>query len=1453
MSTLNANAIAIIGIGCRLPGANSPEQFWRNLCDGVESVRRFSDEELRAAGVDPSALASPDYVRAGAVLEDIDRFDGAFFGLTPREADVLDPQQRILLECAYHALEDAGCATPDARGDIGVYVGVSSSSYAQTQLATRPDLVASMGLMALSIANGRDFVAAQLAYRLNLTGPAVGVSTACSTSLVAVHAACAALLNFECDAALAGGASLRSLQIEGYWYQEGGVLSPDGHCRPFSADARGTVAGNGAAIVMLKRLNDALAACDPIYAVIIGSAINNDGADKLGFTAPSVSGQSRVIREAIAIAGVEPDTLGYIEAHGTATPLGDPVEIAALNDALGAPNGPARCLLGSVKSNFGHLDVAAGVAGLIKAALAVETGEVPATLHFDVPNTKIDFDRSRFSVADRRQPWPIPGRRRAGVSSFGIGGTNAHLVLEQADPVRSGPTAREAQLLTASARCAASLEAGCERLLAHVDGWTGSALADVAHTMSIRPAYAERAARVVGEGSSTWWRGRADATPTVAWLFPGQGAQHVGMAQALYAQEPVFRARLDACSDWIRANAGWDLVTLLYGDVDTQEARERELTRTDRTQLALFAVEYSLAELWRSLGHHPSLMLGHSLGEYAVACIAGVMDLHTALTLVEARGRLVATLPRGAMLSVSIGAEASRPLIGGALDLAADNTDSSVVLSGPCAAIDDAERQFAARGVRTQRLDVSHAFHSAMLDPLLDEFRALLDTLPLHPPRQPYVSSATGRLAGNEVTCAEHWVQHLRGTVRFREAVATLRAQAGDTWYLDVGPSAVASLLVRRNGIASERSVPSLPSRHEGRSARHVWLEAVARLWTCGVELDLTALHGGEQRRRARLPGYAFARTRHWIEAGRNAGLTHDPGEGPLQRIEWTRSKAPRSVGPATRNGVTLLLIDDDSLAKLGLAFAPCVTLRFGERLHPAVDGSGTLRTGVAADAVAVLERIASELGVVARIVYAPRSGEGMLLPLQLALLALLAAGRRSDGSTIPLQLVTRNAWQVGGDEPIDPTHRALAALAVVAAQEDPQLRLGIIDLGSRTGVDQLAGWIDGTGERVQRVALRGRRGWRAGFRHAPRGHATPAQAFGRRRIVVIGGLGNAAVELCAALAAHAARLVVLGRRPEATLDLQGRQRLHRLRAIAAVDYRAIDVRDAATLTQCLREIEFAHGQIDLLLHAAASMDRSTLRPIQQCTTDDLTRQNAAKVDGTRALQIATAALGGRRVVLMSSLAGTLGGVGMGAYAAANAYMDAQAEAPDLQQLGWLAIGWDGLAHGVHDGLSADDVTSALADLVDGDECGSWLVSLQPVAARWDRWFGEADGDPPVPAARERCDGAVPKSALTATEREVAATYEALIGVVPIGADDDFFALGGDSLLATQVCSRLRRHFGVELPIAAVFEHPRVAALAARIDALRGDGEDLVDDELRALVERLADVDQSTLRELLSE
>lgn len=864
-------AIAVIAVAGRFPGASDVDAFWTNLCEGRESITRFGVDEL-----DPSVpLAErehPDYVRARGIIDGVEDFDAAFFGISPREAELTDPQQRIFLELCWECLERGG-QVPDRHAvPVGVFAGMYNASYAQRHVAAHPERVEQLGAFQVMLANEKDYIATRVAHKLNLTGPAVSVHTACSTSLVAICQAVEALRNGRCGMALAGGVSITCPPRSGYRYQEGAMLSPDGSTRTFSAQAQGTVFSDGAAVVLLKRLSDALADGNPVIALVRGSAVNNDGGDKASFTAPSEAGQAAVIAMAHDDAGIEARSISYVEAHGTATPLGDPIELAGLNTAFRRSTQEyGFCAIGSLKSNVGHTVIAAGAAGFIKTALALQHRLLPASLHADTLNPAIDFSRSPFVVNTALREWQGAFPLRAGVSSFGVGGTNAHVVLEEAPAVPASDVAHGAQLLMLSARTPAALAVQAQALAAHLEAQPDLNLADVAFTLAQgRKCFAQRAAVVaetcveaatqlaslrIGDAASM------RSSDGVVMLFPGQGAQYAGMGRQLHAQEPMFREALDRCASLLVSELGFDLRDRLFADDPAA------LLDTGITQPATFAIEYALAQLWMGAGIQPVALIGHSVGEFVAAVLAGVMSLEDALRVVARRGRLMQAQAAGAMLSVRLDEDQLRARLPASLDLAAVNAPMACVVSGEIADIETLRIALEADGIACRPLRTSHAFHSAMMDAVLAPFAVELAGVALAPPRIPIVSSASGeRLSDAEATSVDYWTRHLRATVKFSAALKFALALLPRSVLLEAGPRATLVTLARQHTPRPHAAISTLSDTPDSEVAS--WRKAFGQLWCEGVSLDLRQLDRRSRKQRLCLPTYPFERRRHWLDAG---------------------------------------------------------------------------------------------------------------------------------------------------------------------------------------------------------------------------------------------------------------------------------------------------------------------------------------------------------------------------------------------------------------------------------------------------------------------------------------------------------------------------------------------------------------------------------------------------------
>ena len=905
------DAVAIIGMVGRFPGADDLETLWGNLCNGVESISFFKPEEL-GPGIENSLKTDPDYIRARGLIDGADLFDAAFFEISPLEARVMDPQQRVFLELAHHALENAGYDSQRYGGIIGVFAGVGDNHYYTTNLLTHPDLMATAGTLAVEYGNEKDYIALRTAYLLDLHGPAISINTACSTTLMAVDLAFRSLRDFECDMALAGGIDIKVPQRSGFLYQEGGTFAKDGHCRPFDADATGTMFCDGAGIVVLKRLQDALDDGDTIYALVRGSGKNNNGARPASFVAPSIEGQAEAIAMAQAKADVPVETIRYVEAHGTGTPVGDPIEIEALSKVFQSKTDKKQfCYIGSIKGNIGHSTIAAGAAGLIKAAMVLHREQIPATLHFKTPNPKLDFANSPFVIADRLIPFPRGEEpRRAGVSSFGFGGTNVHTILEEAPLPKPGGPSRPLQLLPLSARTDTAMDAYGKSLAAHLENLPKDAFADAAYTLQKgRKQMAQRHFVVAADpkeatqmllqpnplrcGSKHCER----RDPPVVLMFGGQGTQYVSMGRSLYNGEPLFRAVVDDCCDSLTPHLGRDLRELLYPRRGAEETARISLQDTLYTQPAIFVTEYALARLWQSLGVQPAMMVGHSIGEFVAATLAEVWSLDDALRIIALRGKLMQDLPRGSMLAVGTRADTLRKALPPSVQIASINAPSLCVVAGPEPEVDALKDVLEGDNVVCRHLHTSHAFHSAMMDPMLGALRGAVAEIQLRRPTRPFVSTVTGEpITAAQATDPGDWANHARATVQFSEAVQWLVEHDHDL-FLECGPRSTLCSLARHNLVPHGRgtAIPTLADTCENNAEWIAFLFAVGSLWQNGVSIDWDAFYAHEDRRRISLPTYPFERQRHWVDPAIVEGTTVAL---PLQPSSLS-SDSPRAEQPS--------------------------------------------------------------------------------------------------------------------------------------------------------------------------------------------------------------------------------------------------------------------------------------------------------------------------------------------------------------------------------------------------------------------------------------------------------------------------------------------------------------------------------------------------------------------------
>jgi phthiocerol/phenolphthiocerol synthesis type-I polyketide synthase E len=1495
-------AVAVIGMAGRFPGAADVERFWENLRDGVHSITFFDAE---------GGEKEPSYVRAAGVLEGVDRFDAAFFGFSPRDAEMLDPQQRIFLETVWEALENAGHVPGSEREAVAIYAGSARSDYLALNLLTRPDVLESAGHFALELLNERTFLPSRAAYKLDLRGPALNVQTACSTGLVAIHLACQALAAGECDVAVAGGVRLGLNR--GHQYTPGGITSPDGYCRAFDARAAGTVTGSGIGVVVLRRLADALADGDPVRAVILGSAINNDGAQKVGFTAPSVDAQAEVVEEALAMAGVDPETVGYVEAHGSGTELGDPVEVAALTRAFGDVRRKGYCALGSVKTNVGHLDAAAGVTGFVKAVLALEHGQVPPTLHFTEPNPAIDFAGSPFFVNTGLLPWRGNGAapRRAGVSSLGIGGNNVHVVLEEAPPRTPSAPARAWQVLSLSARTPAALEAATDRLAAHLRAHPEQELAEVAWTLQTgRKAFAHRRTLVArdGDGAARALETRAPAhvfdaearegDQPVSFIFPGLGNHYPGMGKGLYETEPVFRETVDRCAEILRPYLGMDLRDALYPADELAPAedgpagldlramlgragRDDEMGPLESTRLAqpaLFVTEYALARLWMSWGVQPEAMVGHSLGEYVAATIAGVWSLEDALMLVAERARLIEETPPGGMMGLPFPREEAIAYLGDELAIGAHNASWISVVSGPKAAVDALQVEMEARKVGVRRLPAKHAYHSPMMAPVAERLAELLRGVRLSPPAIPFASNVTGKwIRPDEATDPEYWTRHLVQTVLYSDGVETI-ARDGFRLFVEMGPgNTVGGLALNLPcwGDTPPSLVIALRHRYERHPDDAYLMGAAGRLWAAGGSLDWEAVHAHERLRRVALPTYPFERERYWVEPGSAAAAAARGGEAAQRRsgpAGWMYlpvwRPAPLPAPAPVETAEWLVLADGPGIGgrlagRLETLGHTVVVAEAGEGFARSGDRGYTVRPGSVEDLDALRDALQGA-GIRPRQVIVlwgidPEGGEGpeafsRAHARGYATVAALAAtfAREADGGPFRLLVATEGVRDVAGGEDVRPERATVLGPCQALPQELAHVVCRTVDVrpaapGDERLVEQLLAEAAADAADAA-VALRGPRRWVLGYEAAPRGAGAASLRPGGAYLIS-GGMPAGTGVLAGHLAEVGARLAVLVHPsfPEreawdGVLASPGGGGLagQTIRGILSAEARGsaalvlrADPRDPAALRDAVAAVVEAFGVLHGVVHApqGAGGESAPLAEARSAAAGlELARLNRELA----ALEEATAGLPLDFLLLQNSIFSVFGGSGLASATASFVLGDAWAERAAARGRRWTSVSWDrweeegssaALAEGAiprGDGVRVFETLAALA----GEP--RVVVSVQDLHARLERFRAprRAGGAPAEGGAAVAEQGLHARPTLGneyleptgEAEELLAGIFRELLGIREIGTRDSFFELGGHSLLGLRVLTRVRETFQVDLPLRAIFEAPTVAGLAEMID-----------------------------------
>jgi len=1499
--------IAVIGFAARLPGAEDVRAFWENLHNGVESITFFDDEDL--ADVDENVRNNPNYVKANAILNHIEAFDNHLFDMTPLEARLTDPQQRLFLECCWNALEHAGY-NPETDGSaMGLFGGSGNNTYVH-QLLAEKGLVEQVGLMQLTLGNGSDHFTPRVSYLLNLRGPSVPVQTACSTSLVAIHMATQSLLAYECDTALAGGCSLVIPQKAGYTYQEDSILSPDGHCRPFDADAKGTIRGSGVGTVVLKRLDDAIRDGDHVHAVIKGSAINNDGSLKMGYTAPSVEGQRRVIQEALALADVEAESIGYVETHGTATTLGDPIEFEALTQAFGPTNEKQYCSLGAVKSNLGHLDAAAGVTGFIKAVLCLDNATHVPTLHYKNPNPQIDMANSPFYVNTETKPWPEgDGPRRAGVSSFGIGGTNAHVILEEVDKTllegRSGES-REQQLFVLSAATEASLGAMRENLAGHLETHPDLSPADVAFTLNTgRKALAYRQSFVAADlevlrealKAKGHVRPAQDRAAEAVFLFPGQGTDYEDMGRELYEKESVFREAVDRCCAILEPTLARNLAELMFAEPDSEDAAL--LREPAYWQPALFVVGYASARLWISWGIRPKAMMGHSIGEYVAAVLAGTLNLEDGLALLALRGKLTGDVPRGSMMAVVKSEEDLADHIQEPISLAAVNGPSLCILSGPTDAIDALEKTLKSERIRTIRLGATHAFHSSMMEPLMEPLTRMASGFSLKAPEIPFISNVTGRwMTETDALDPAYWARHLRGAVRFSQGLETLFVDEGRI-FIEAGPGKVMTNLAKNHPV-NEKRFPTIGHDGDVYGTAQV-LDALGRAWANGLMPAWDAFYAEEARCRVVLPGYAFDRRNFWSNAEGMGGMAGagDPLEVKRPLSDWfylpswrpSPYPGPELADALEKEALWLFFLDNGGeaeawAARLESMGQTVVRARIGEETRELEDGNFVLDPVKSDGVPGVLKMMSASGRYPSRIVYAHGLDEDVPSVRDFDNLVRLAQTTASWTKPFTLAVLTRGVQKVREDDEVRYARSAQMGAVRVIPKEVVAASCKAIDLpGSPLSDNERDAVLAeiASGWQGSEIALRGGMRYREHYDvMEPQTGNLPHNFTGKGRYLVINGLQEAGFAIAEHLTGEnpESEVVLLDRiffPPSEEWDAylteqgEGDPVSRKIIRFKGLDRNRVTVSTVNPSNEkAMQRFREANGAFEAVFFLDPITDPGLIQTKYA--------ESPSPILSTRLveLEVLGGIVEGAKAVLLFTDNQGESGLGYVEQAAAHnlthRFVDhMRNQGRPFACIDWGTRAWDdaGIDPNTKDpvqkgllekrklyGMSQAEMVMCIERswrwglprvLISTRDYGPVLDQVEMMTASYFQEQLKKMGGSEIRIDRPDLASEY-REPTTETEKFLVDKWQYFFGVDKLGVDDNFFELGGHSLLAVQMLGKVTEHMGVEVPVQELFERPTIAELGAYLDQELQGG--LEEDEMAALlaeIEGLSDEDAMAL------
>ncbi|MDZ5608982.1 SDR family NAD(P)-dependent oxidoreductase [Bacillus pseudomycoides] len=1483
MSKTTGLEIAVIGMACRFPGANNIKEFWRNLKSGTESITFFSKEELLKAGVKEEVLNNDNYVRAKGTVDNYNHFDAEFFGYSKREAEVMDPQIRMFHEVAWESLEDAGYNPESYDQPIGLFGAASANLYWQASSMLLRNNSASEQFSAIQLTD-KDFMNTKISYKLNLTGPSVAVDTACSSSLTAVHLASRSLLTGDCKMALAGGVTVYSPHKKGYMYQEGMIMSPDGHCRAFDAEARGTVGGEGCGVVVLKTLKQAIKDRDHIYAVIKGSAYNNDGSRKVGYTAPSIDGQAEVIKKALKISKVEPESISYIEAHGTGTSLGDPVEIEALKQAFNT-NKYQYCGIGSVKTNIGHLDSAAGIAGFIKVALTLYKKTLIPSLHYRKPNPKIDFENSPFYVNTTVKKWTKENVFRAGVSSFGIGGTNVHVVMEE-PPLQSRDfkESKMDQLMVLSARSEETVEKSVERLKYFIAENQHIPLKDMAYTLQVgRKHFPYRQTFTIGQHGMTGHElkpYRCLQQPAVIFMFSGQGSQYVNMGKDLYDKEPVFKMEIERCFSIVEEIEGVHFKKILYPEnaQDTATA-EKLIHQTVYTQIILFSFEYALASLLISRGIKPHYMIGHSLGELTAACLSGVFTLEDALKSVITRGNLMQTMPEGDMVSVAMSAKnVEKELIEG-IELSAVNSSDLSVVSGSTEKMKTFALGLEKKGITVQYLKTSHAFHSSMMQTASIHFARMLKGMHFREPSIPFLSNVTGTWIENEeVMDSEYWASQIRSKVEFDAGLQTL-FNMGEAIFVEVGPGNALCQFVRKHKKYSKNHAAVNLIRHPkeiGEDYAYL-LNGIGKLWKLGVSINWGEFQGSEQYKRVSLPTYPFEHQRfpepHEFSEnmeGRLKGqiISIDKQQPPFD--EWFYIPVWERIEPAIKSirhqGKKVIVFEEtERLSEyLKNQGAEVVTVKVGKNFLEIGKNVFEADHHQTPHLQLLMSKLKEKDFVPDDVVcmWKPVEGDEMAdlektLSGYLPILDIVRLIGADSTKKVNLTVITNKGHDVTGTEHLQPHQAAIAGVCLTIPQEYKNIKCKNIDLCLEEKEYDTEEWPSFISYELVKddsqavVAYRGKSRWIRGTKKVSKSNNISTSSMLKKKgvYIITGGLGGIGLTLAAYLAKHVqARLVLISRtsvpkrelwHEESIRETIQARKIKKLLELEKLGAELLvieaDISEEDMLQKAIaRTIERFGGEINGIIHAAGIADG---KMIHTRSIEDEKKILRAKLKGTLLLR---KILKDKKIdffLLCSSLVSFLGAGGQVAYAAANAFLDSYAHAAMREGKNVITVNWD---RWDKVGMSFEWETAGLLSR-SLKERESENNGMQP--AEGAQAFIEVLqlGYPQVlvslsdlntrienrlyQTVEKQQDATVTKNDLGSLEEKLTNIFKDFFHSQQTDINENFFELGASSLDLLQVSGIIKSELGLEVPVVMMYSHPSIASLANAIKSQHGNNE----------------------------